>query len=92
MNVGIPFLIVAVPILLFLSVEKGRGFAKSAPYRHLHKVIQFENLNLFHRFSWDQIFRKAVLIYKPKHIKGWVVSNTLFSITPFQYNGSPMPN
>ena len=35
-------------------MEKGWGLAKSAPNRHLHKVIQFENLNLIHCFSWDR--------------------------------------
>ncbi|MGE8081538.1 hypothetical protein [Peribacillus loiseleuriae] len=69
MNVGIPFLIVAVPILLFLSVEQGRGFAKSASHRHLHKVIQFENLNLFHRLSLGSDTYKSCVDIQAKAYK-----------------------
>lgn len=50
-------------VMLFFSVEKGQSFAKSAPYRHLHKMIQFIELEPFHHQVLEQMLIDRSLIY-----------------------------
>ncbi len=39
----------------FCMKDMGRGFAKSAPQRHFHQVIQFIEPDLFHRWALEQV-------------------------------------